>query len=176
MTKFNAPSNIFKNWKKNIYIATKGNVSHDDYNNEIVEYNKPFYFGKANYQPLTRKDLEAFMQQYGETTNQVVSFLTDYNNLGMFEEFDIAYLYGAYPYIQTTDTKYQENVIYYKKTDDLFKQLAAGVDYTVGNDIETVLYNDEINYGDNANYKIRAYKPQNTKIMVILEEIIKEEN
>ena len=36
--------------------------------------------------------------------------------------------------------------------------------------------NGELNNGDNANYKIRAFKPQNTKIMVILEEIIKEES
>ena len=35
--------------------------------------------------------------------------------------------------------------------------------------------NNEIKNGDNANYIIRAFKPQNTKIMVILEEIIKEE-
>ena len=133
MNNFNAPNDIFKNWNKDVYIATKNSIEHDDYNNEIVTYNEPFYFGRVNYQPLTKKDLEAFMQQYGETTNQIVSFLTNYNNLGKFKEFDVAYLYGATP-------------------------------------------NGETNYGDNANYKIRAYKPQNTKIMVILEEIIKEEN
>ena len=33
----------------------------------------------------------------------------------------------------------------------------------------------EVKYGDNANYIVRAYKPQNTKIMVIFEEIVKEE-
>ena len=33
----------------------------------------------------------------------------------------------------------------------------------------------ENKYGDNANYKVRAFKPQNTRIMVLLEEIIKEE-
>ena len=131
--RFNAPNDIFKNWNKSIYIANKNKeVEIDDYNNEIVTYKKPFYFGKVNYQPLTRKDLEAFMQQYGETTNKIVSFLANYNTLGKFKEFDVAYLYGASP-------------------------------------------KGEKKYGDNANYIIRAYKPQNTKIMVILEEIIKEE-
>lgn len=132
MIKFNAPNNIFKNWNKDIYIATKNTIDYDDYNNEIVTYNKPFYYGKVNYQPLTRKDLEAYMQEYGETTNKIVSFLTNYTNLGKFKEFDVAYLYGETP-------------------------------------------KGELKYGDNANYIIRAYKPQNTKIMVILEEIIKED-
>ena len=34
---------------------------------------------------------------------------------------------------------------------------------------------EEVN-GENANYIVRSYKPQNTKIMVIFEEIVKEEN
>lgn len=33
----------------------------------------------------------------------------------------------------------------------------------------------ELEYGQNANYIIKAFKPQNTKIMVLLEEVIKEE-
>ena len=31
-------------------------------------------------------------------------------------------------------------------------------------------------YGENANYIVKAFREQNTKIMVILEEIIKEDN
>ena len=130
---FKARSNIFTNWNKPLYIATKKDViSHDDYNNEIVEYNKPFYFGKVNYQPLTAKNLEAFMQEFGEVNNNVVSCLIDYNDDGKFNIFDLAYLYGANP-------------------------------------------KGEEKYGDNANYIVRAYKPQNTKIMVLFEKIIKEE-
>lgn len=131
--KFNPPNNIFKNWNKDMYIATKKEVKYDDYNNEIVIYNKPFFFGRVNYQPLTGKNLEAYIQAYGETKNNIVSCLIDYTEDGKFKEFDLAYLYGATP-------------------------------------------NGEQVYGDNANYMVRTYKSQNTKIMVIFEEIIKEEN
>lgn len=34
----------------------------------------------------------------------------------------------------------------------------------------------EDNFGDNANYRVRTFAEQNTKIMVVFEEIIKEEN
>ena len=131
--KFKAPNNIFRNWDKDMYIATKKEVVYDDYNNEIITYNKPFYFGKVNYQPLTGKNLEAYIQAYGETNNNIVSCLIDYTKDGKFKDFDLAYLYSATP-------------------------------------------KGELKYGDNANYIVRAYKKQNTKIMVLLEEIIKEES
>ncbi len=133
MANFNPKNDIFTNWNKDIYIATKQKeVDIDDYGNEIVKYNEPFYFGKVNYQPLTTKQLEAYIKQYGETNANIVSCLIDYNDKDTFRQFDLAYLYGSTP----------EN---------------------------------ENQYGDNANYIVRAFKPQNTKIMVILEEMIKEE-
>lgn len=132
---FKPVNDIFKNWNKDIYIATKkrDSITHDSYNNEIVEYNEPFYFGKVNYQPLTRKDLEAYIKEYGETNHNIVSCLINYTDDGKFNKLDLAYLYGATP---------------------------------VG----------EVQNGSNANYIVRSYKPQNTKIMVIFEELIKEEN
>lgn len=133
MNKFNPKSHIFRNWNKDMYIATKDEVVVDDYDNEIVTYNKPFFFGKVNYQPLTTKQMEAYIQTYGETENNVVSCLVDFKDRYKFNIFDVAYLYDATP-------------------------------------------NNEVKNGANANYKIRAFKPQNTKIMVILEEITKEEN
>lgn len=128
---FKPPKSIFKKWNKDLYIATKKEVELDDYNNEIIIYNKPIYFGKVNYEPLTGKNLEAYMRAYGETRNNIVSCLIDYIDDGIFKTFDLAYLYNATP------------------------------------DNEKV-------YGENANYIVRAYKPQNNKIMVIFEEIIKE--
>jgi len=133
MNKFNPSSNIFQNWNKDMYIATKKEVQYDNYNNEIVVYNEPFYFGKVNYQPLTTKQMEAYIQTYGETENNVVSCLINYKDKDKFGIFDLAYLYNVKP------------------------------------------DNEKVN-GANANYKVRAFKPQNTKIMVILEEIIKEDN
>lgn len=130
MAKFNPPNSIYTNWYKDMYIANKKVIT-DNYHNEIVCYDKPFYFGKVNYEPLTAKQLEAYIKAYGETNNNIVSCLIDYNDKGKFKEFDVAYLYDATPEGETT-------------------------------------------YGEKANYLIRAYKPQNTKIMVILEEIVKE--
>lgn len=128
---FKAPNNIFRNWNKDMYISRKEKVIYDDYNNEIVIYGEPFYYGKVNYQPLTGKSLEAYMKAYGETENNIVSCLINHTDKDKFKTFDLAYLYGATP-------------------------------------------NGENKYGDNANYKIRAFKPQNTKIMVLMEEIVKE--
>lgn len=130
---FKPINHIFLNWNKDMYIANKDSVDYDDYNNEIVKYKKPFYFGRVNYQPLTRKDLEAYIKEYGETKNNIVSCLINYTDDGKFKELDLAYLYGASP-------------------------------------------EGELQYGANANYIVRSYKPQNTKIMVIFEELIKEEN
>ena len=129
----NFKNSIFKNWNKDLYIATKKQSTFDVYHNEIVEYNEPFYFGKVNYQPLTGKNLEAYMKAYGETTNNIVSCLIDYKDKDKFGNFALAYLYGNNP-------------------------------------------TGEKKHGKNANYKVRAFKPQNTKIMVIFEEIVKEGN
>ena len=130
---FDISNNIFVNWNKELYISNKKGVTIDDYNNEIVEYDEPFYFGEVNYQPLTGKSLETYIRTYGETKNNVVCCFINMNDDGKFKELDIAYLYGANP------------------------------------DGEEV-------YGDNANYLVRTYRKQNTKIMVVFEEIIKEDN
>lgn len=132
---FKPINDIYKNWNKDLYIANvdKTNITYDEYNNEIVQYDTPFYFGKVNYQPLTRKDLEAYIREYGETKNNIVSCLINYTDDGMIHTLDLAYLYGATP-------------------------------------------EGEGSNGDNANYIVRSYKPQNTKIMVIFEELVKEEN
>ena len=135
MMAFKPINHIFLNWNKPMYIATKNRdeITIDDYHNEIVTYNEPFYFGRVNYQPLTRKDLEAYIWEYGETKNNIVSCLINYTEDGKFKELDLAYLYGASP-------------------------------------------EGEPQNGANANYIVRSYKPQNTKIMVIFEELVKEEN
>lgn len=133
MKLFKPKNSIYKNWNKDLYIASKLTVEYDDYNNEIVKYDKPFFFGKVNYQPLSRKDLEAYIQAYGETKNDTVSCLINYTDDNIIKELDLAYLYGNTP-------------------------------------------DNESENGNNANYVVRSYKPQNTKIMVIFESIVKEEN
>lgn len=133
MSNFNPKSNIFTNWNKDLYIAPKNGVEYDEHLNQKVEYDEPFYFGKVNYQPLTTKQLEAYIKAYGETENQIISCLINYVDSSKIKIFDLAYLYGSNP-------------------------------------------NNEVKHGDNANYVVKAVKPQNTKTMVIFEEIIKEDN
>ncbi len=43
-------------------------------------------------------------------------------------------------YVVTTDTKYQANTTYYSKTNDVYKKLVAGTDYTVGDNISGTVY------------------------------------
>jgi hypothetical protein len=124
---------IFKNLNKPIYIAKKDSIEYDDYNNEIIKYEKPFFFGKFNYQPLTGDELIAYMSMYGETKNKLIRLFLDTKYINKFREFDLAYLYDINP------------------------------------------KGEEIN-GENANYSVKTFAPQNTKIMVVFEEIIKEEN
>lgn len=133
MSKFNPINDVFTNWNKPLYIASKLDPQLDDYGNEIVVYDKPFYFGKVNYQPLTTKQLEAYMKEYGETESSVFSCLIDYKDRNRIKEFDKVYLNGAKP-------------------------------------------DDEKVNGTNANYLVRAVKPQNTKVMVLFEKLIREEN
>ncbi len=48
---------------------------------------------------------------------------------------------GSVEYVVTTDTKYQANTTYYKKTaQNEFVKLVAGTDYTVGDDITGTVY------------------------------------
>ena len=113
---FNASKDTFSNVNKDMYIARKIGVEYDDNNNETIIYDKPFFYGKKNYQPMNLISLQSYMSVYGETKNNVVQLL----------------IYGATP-------------------------------------------RNESVYGENANYQVRAFRQQNTKILVILEEIIKEE-
>lgn len=130
---FNAPFDTISNAKKPLYIAKKKKVAMDDYMNEIVEYDTPFYFGMVNYQPLTGNDLEAYIRTYGETNRSIIRLLIDYINKDVINQFDVAYLYDANP-------------------------------------------KGELINGQNANYTVKTVKMQNTKIMILFEEIIKEDS
>lgn len=90
-------NNIFKNLDKKIYIANKIGVEYDDYNNEIVIYDTPFYLGKFNYQPLSGDDLQAYISAYGETKNKLIRLFIDVRYIEKIKEFDVAYLYNVTP-------------------------------------------------------------------------------
>lgn len=127
---FNAPTDTFANRFKDVYITRVDSVDIDDYGNQIKKYQKPFFYGKKNYQPMNWRNLQAYKETFGEVKSNVVQMLIDYTDRGKFQEFDLAYLYGASPKGETI-------------------------------------------YGTNANYIVKSFREQNTKIMVILEEIIK---
>lgn len=129
---FNAPFDTFTNKDKDVYIARVDKVEYDDYNNQIKTYQKPFFYGKKNYQPLEWRNLLAYKELYGEVPHKAAQMLVDSKDNGKFKEFDLAYLYGATPKGETI-------------------------------------------YGENANYIIKSVRLQNTKILVIMEEIIKED-
>ena len=94
---FNASKDTFSNVNKDMYIARKIGVEYDDNNNETIIYDKPFFYGKKNYQPMNLISLQSYMSVYGETKNNVVQLLIDSSEKGKFKEFDVAYLDGATP-------------------------------------------------------------------------------
>lgn len=99
MTKINhIRTSIFKHWNKPLYIASKQpEVEIDEYNNEIVNYDKPIFLGNINYQPLLGYERYAYMKAYGETQSKLQRAYIDISNNGKFKEFDLAYLNGATP-------------------------------------------------------------------------------
>lgn len=82
-------------WKKDVYIASKKEVTLDDEGNEIVIYNKPndepYNF---NYQTLSA---DADIAEFGENAKIMKKAVIPMSYKGKFKEFDRAYLDGATP-------------------------------------------------------------------------------
>lgn len=149
-------------WKKPLYVATFKEIIYDDEGNEIRTYNDPVFY-QYNYQPVSSYlDIQAF----GKDANITKKMVIPIRDKDLFKEYDIAYLDGAIPYNETTDTKYQENTVYFKRTGVDFIELVEGTDYKVGDDIEGTLYNKEINNGDNANYVFLPPKEGNAVVII----------
>lgn len=149
-------------WKKPLYVATFKEIIYDDEGNEIRTYNDPVFY-QYNYQPVSSYlDIQAF----GKDANITKKMVIPIRDKDLFKEYDIAYLDGAIPYNETTDTKYQENTVYFKRTGVDFVELVEDTDYKVGDDIEGTLYNKEINNGDNANYVFLPPKEGNAVVII----------
>lgn len=82
-----------EDWKKDIYIASKKEVTLDDEGNEIVIYDesKPFKF---NYQSVST---DADISEFGENAKIMKKAVIPISYQGQFKEFDVAYLDGAVP-------------------------------------------------------------------------------
>ena len=154
-------------WKKPLYVASFDEITIDDELNEIRTYKEPLYY-EYNYQPVSSYlDVQAF----GKDANITKKFVIPVSDKDLFKEYDIAYLDGAIPFNETTDTKYIENTDYYSRSDMKFTKLVAGTDYTVGDDIKDTLYNKEQNNGDNANYVLLPPKEGNSVVIIYCQKI-----
>lgn len=85
--------NIFKNWNKTCYIASKKSIDTDDYGNEINKYNKPIKY-TFNIQPAGG-DFDIAL--YGEKISKIYRAIVPYSYKDKIKEGDIAYLDGSLP-------------------------------------------------------------------------------
>lgn len=85
--------NIFRNWNKPCYIASKLNTQIDAYGNEINVYNAAVEYS-MNIQPASG-NMETTL--YGDRINRVYKAVVPYDYKDLIKEGDIAYLDGATP-------------------------------------------------------------------------------
>lgn len=81
--------NIFKNWYKDVWIASKTGSTTDENYYEVSTYDTPVKY-KMNIQPANAtSDLEAF----GETSFGLMRAVVPYHKFkGKIKEFDVAYV------------------------------------------------------------------------------------
>lgn len=85
--------NIFKNWNKTCYIASKLNTQIDAYGNEINCYDEPIMYS-MNVQPA-KGYTDATL--YGDRITKVYKAVVPFEMKNLIKEGDIAYLDGATP-------------------------------------------------------------------------------
>lgn len=84
-----------KDWKNEVYIASKIGVEYDDETNEIPKYDKPNEKPyKFNYQPVVT---DAEIAEFGEKASIMKKAVIPISYQGQFKEFDVAYLDGVTP-------------------------------------------------------------------------------
>lgn len=84
-----------KDWVKDVYIASKIDVTYDDEGNEITIYDKPNEEPyKFNYQTLSA---DADIAEFGENAKIMKKAVIPLSYQGQFKEFDVAYLDDATP-------------------------------------------------------------------------------
>lgn len=94
-----------KDWLKTCYIASKKEITYDEYGNEIVIYDEPVEY-KFNYQPLSSS---ADIATYGEKASMMQKAVIPISYIDKFKEFDVAYLNDATP---TGEKTYGEKANY----------------------------------------------------------------
>lgn len=86
------------NYKSDIYIASKLGVTEDEYMNQIEEYDTPVPYC-FNVQPITQSSELAEFGELSRYMKRAVVSKSQY--LGVFKEFDKAYLDGITPEDET---------------------------------------------------------------------------
>ena len=154
-------------WKKQLYVASFNEVSYDDEMNEIRTYDEPVDY-MYNYQPVSSY---LDIQMFGKDATIIQKMVIPISDKDLFKEYDLAYLNGAAPYDETSDTSYEEDKEYFSKKDDKFIKLEVGKDYEVGDTIEEIVYNREQSNGDNANYVMLPPKIGNAVVIIYCQKI-----
>ena len=95
---FDLYANSTMNYKSDIYIASKLGVTEDDYMNQIEEYDTPVPYC-FNVQPITQSSELAEFGELSRYMKRAVVSKSQY--LGVFKEFDKAYLDGITPENET---------------------------------------------------------------------------
>ena len=82
-----------KEWKKEMYIASKIETKFDSEGNDISTYSKPVKY-EFNYQPISSN---ADLMEFGEKANMMQKAIIPIEYKDIFKEFDVAYLDGVTP-------------------------------------------------------------------------------
>jgi hypothetical protein len=154
-------------WKKTLYVATFKEVIYDDEGNEIRTYNEPVEY-EYNYQPVSSY---LDIQEFGKDATKIQKMVLPISDKELFKEYDLAYLNGAVPFNKTSDTSYQEDKVYFSENKGKYKELEAGTDYNIGDEIEGNIYEKEPNFGDNANYVFLPPKVGNAVVIIYCQKI-----
>ena len=83
-----------RNWKKDIYIASKIGTSLDSFGNEIVLYDAPKLY-KFNVQPISSN---VDLVEFGEKASMIQKAVIPMIYKDYFKENDLAYLDGKSPH------------------------------------------------------------------------------
>ncbi len=148
------------NWKnKSLYIASFIKDELDDYGNLIPTYNKPIYIGKQNIQPLSGSvDIE----EYGNRVSKIQKVL-----LGPFLKKDATFRICDINKLNLFQID-KLKISIFKRKKQKIKNFIKENDLAY---LDGVIPENEINHGDNANYRVDSVRVQNKKIAIYFEKL-----
>lgn len=157
------PSYIFKNLYQNLYIAKKSGTEEDSNHNKVPTYEKPIEYKHWNIQYVKA---QSEIIEFGEIASKmrvaVIPNTPKYAN--KFNEFDLAYLDGAKPYVEVPiEQSTSDNTS--NGTQEGNENQNTNEEQTTEETPTTEIVPEVVN-GQYANYRIYAVRPQNNIIKV----------